>query len=296
MNYFINKICLSALFLTVVFVEESIAQVKPVGAQFFFNQQSANPAMLANEKGLFIDLGYRQQSGAIDGAPKTQTIMGSYRVGQFGLGLNVNHYTAGLMRQTSGMASMAYHLPVGANQEQLSVGVSFGVLNDRINTNDLQGDVDDEVIFQNLKDRFEVNGDVGIAYTDKGLNVQGAIRNFRTVFDSKEKRIAGRSTFFTALSYKFKIDEGAMGISVEPKIAYRGVTGFDDVTDVGAALNFLDGTLGFQGIYHSYNAFTAGVSGKYKTKLSLLLIYSSQPGMMSEYQSGDFELALKFRL
>lgn len=296
MNYFIKNVGLLISLLAVVTVLKSNAQVKPTGAQFFFNQQSANPAMLANEKGLFIDLGYRQQSGGIDGAPKTQTIMGSYRVGQFGLGLNVNHYTAGLMRQTSGMASMAYHLPVGANEEQLSVGVSFGVLNDRINTNDLQGEADDEVILQNLKDRFEVNGDIGLAYTDKGLNVQGAIRNFRTVFDSKENRIAGRSTFFTALSYRFKIDDNAMGISVEPKIAYRGVTGFDNVTDVGAALNFLDGTLGLQGIYHSYKAFSAGVSGKYKTKLSLLLIYSSQPGMMSEYQSGDFELALKFRL
>lgn len=296
MKYLRKYICLVGALLMTVVVQQSYAQVKPIGAQFFFNQQAANPAMLARESGLFIDLGYRQQGDNIEGAPKTQTVMGSYRVGQFGLGLNVYHNTDGLLRQTSGMASMAYHLPVGGNEEQLSLGVSFGVINDRINTNNLQGDPDDEVIFQNLKDRFEVNGDVGLAYSDKGLRVQGAIRNFRTVFDSKEEQIAGRATFFTALSYKFTISDNAPGITVEPKIAYRGVTGYDNVADIGAELNFLDGAMGVQGIYHSYKSFTAGISGKYKTKLSLLLIYSSQPDLMNAYSGGDFELALRFRL
>ncbi len=36
------------------------------------------------------------------------------------------------------------------------------------------------------------------------MNVQGALRNFRTAFTPKADRVAGGSTFFTAVSYKFE--------------------------------------------------------------------------------------------
>ncbi len=94
--------------------------------------------------------------------------MGCYRAGEFGVGLNINHYTAGLIQQTAGMAIIAYHLPVGADDEELSVGVSLGVLNEGINTDNLLGEADDEVLLENLNKQFEVNGDIGLAYSGKG--------------------------------------------------------------------------------------------------------------------------------
>src|SRR3954464_14001303 len=95
------------------------AQVSPLGAQYFQNQYLANPAMAALDSGFTIDLGYRQQTDNIKGAPKRQALTGTYRLGQIGLGVNVNGEQSGLYQQTRAVATLAYHLPVGGEDQQL---------------------------------------------------------------------------------------------------------------------------------------------------------------------------------
>lgn len=271
------------------------AQVRPMSSQFFFNQQLANPAMVAKATGAAVDIGYRQQSENIAGAPKMATIMGNYRMGNIGWGLQADQSRYGLMQQTLGMATIAYHLPVGENKEELSMGLSYGALTDKLNTKDFQGDLDDPLVAQYRDNKLNFDGNVGIAYTSTGLSVQASLKNFATTFKSKEEKIPGRSTFFTSVSYQFAVNEGDESITIEPKMSYRGVTGFDNIFEAGAELKFMEGLFGIQGIYHSYKAFSAGITGNYQSRLSLFLGYSSQPPNVKDYQKGDLELAVKFR-
>jgi hypothetical protein len=103
-----------------------------------------------------------------------------------------------------------------------------------------------------------------------------------------------RSTFYTAASYKLTLSEGTGGFGLEPKVAYRGVKGMDNMIDAGANLTYGE-SLNLFGMYHSSHSATVGIGMKYLS-FGINGMYSTATSALSNYANGNFEFSLNMRL
>lgn len=271
------------------------AQLGPLSAQYFQNPYLANPAMAGVNQGLEVSLGYRSQWSKIPGAPEQQALTLGYGKNRTGWGLNLYLDRAGLQRQLRALASYAYHLPISSEQS-LHFGLSVGVSQQRLSLEDIQGRGDD-LSAQRYNDREAyLDGDFGIAYTYNGLRLEAALPNLdRLMRSDRENGMVDIATFYAAAGYRFGISTD-QSWQLEPKVAYRGVKGFDSVVDTGAALWFENGQLMLSGLYHSSKSATFGLGMDLRKKYRILATYTTQTSSLSNYTNGSFELGLGLRL
>jgi type IX secretion system PorP/SprF family membrane protein len=299
----INKVkiqcmlCLVAVFS--VYIQKANAQLSGMQTMYYQNQYLANPAMAGLELGLNLNLGYQQQWTSVPGGPKLQNFTADYNSGnRVGLGLNVNSDVAGLINRTRIMGTYAYHLPLNDKDDKLSFGLSLGINNTYIDYTKVNGDQGDASV-QNYNQRnIYIDGDFGISYTSGKLNVQAAVPNLKSVFfndDANSNLEVDRATFFSAISYKAHIDNGISNITLEPKVAFRGVKGFDNILDAGAMLTMNDYKLNFSGMYHTNKSFTVAF-GVGLENMSLVGAYTNNTGPLSVYANNTFEFGIKLKM
>lgn len=280
------------------FCHTSYAQLNPFGQMYFQNQYLVNPAVAGLTDGLKINMAYRQQWTSLPDAPNTQALTAQYGFNSnIGLGLHISNDMAGLLRRTKVLGTIAYHLPLGTNQQKLSLGLSAGVSDQSIDYDNGEEPVDNSVT--RFNDRaMHFDGEAGLAFTSQGLTIQGSVANFKDVLQKYElKNLTNQPTFFTAISYKTKInlsgDVNPLGI--EPKFCYRGVKGFKSILDVGANLTMLQEKLQFTAIYHSTGSTTLGAGTTFKS-LGLIAMYSTKATGLREYNNQNFEVGLQYSL
>jgi len=298
----LQKIKLSHLMISIVLIiiggQQAEAQLTTFHSMYFENEYLANPAMAGLQKGLNIDLGYQQQWTNVPGAPKLQNATADYNAGNnVGLGINVNADQAGLISTTRVMATYAYHLPLNGNNSKLNFGLSFGINDTYIDYNKIVGDAGDVEATNFNNQGVYVDGDLGISYTSSTLTVQGAVPNVRSVFFPKagEDLDVDRSTFFTAASYKFIPDNESNSITIEPKVAFRGIKGFDNILDAGANLDMTSYDFNVSTMYHTNQTITFGV-GLNLPETDLLFAYTYNTGPLSSYANNTFEFGVKLKL
>jgi len=276
--------------------QAAIAQLNPMGALYFQNQYLSNPAMAGSEKGLHLNLGFRQQWSRIPGAPVMQTFTGDYGLNaKVGLGMNVYSDQAGLLKRSRTVLSYAYHLPLNDDDRKLSFGLSLGFMNERISNEDIIGDIGDlNVIRYSQRDTY-MDGDFGLAYTSNKLSIQASLPNMKSNFKRDlSTNPVDRSTFFSAISYQVQLS-AAEGLAIEPKVAYRGVKDFDNILDAGANLSYANNQVNFFGMYHSSKSATFGLGLNYHS-IGFNAIYTTTATVLSSYASGSFEIGLKLNL
>jgi type IX secretion system PorP/SprF family membrane protein len=292
-----KKILKTALLIAAAFTgTNAMAQLSPMGAMYFQNQYLGNPALAGTEKGMDVSLGIRKQWSNIPGSPAMQAFTASYGLNEkVGLGLNVYNDKSGLFKRTRTVASYAYHLPLGGDVQHLSFGISLGFTNERIATEDIRGNsADMNVGAYNQRDTY-VDGDFGVAYTSNKFNIQAAIPNLKSMLKKDINTDAvDRSTFFSAVSYKFQL-EGPGGFGVEPKVAYRGVKGLDNIMDIGANLSYANNKVNIFGMYHTTKSSTFGVGLNYQN-IGFSGMYSTATSALSNYANGNFEVSVKVKL
>lgn len=288
-----KKSALIVLF-SFVFMLQANAQIKPLAAAFYQNQYLINPAMAGLEGATSFDLSYRKQLNSVPGALTEQALTGTYAFDKAAIGLNVSNEKAGLLRRTRVLGSYAYHLKLN-ERDKLHFGLSVGVLNERVDESSIKGDATDVNIGRFNERGAVIDGDFGVAYTGRGITVQGAILNLNNFMDRDKRNQMNYSTFFTALSYKFNMGKEYGGVGLEPKLCYRGIKEADGIVDGGLNVTFAQDRFNVFGLYHSSENATFGFGIKYKT-LSFSGVYSSVPHAFSGYTNGDFELGLGLRL
>ncbi|EDM34869.1 hypothetical protein PBAL39_00015, partial [Pedobacter sp. BAL39] len=240
-------------------IQESRAQLNPLSAQYYSNQYLINPSFAGFNSGLKLNGAYRKLWNNVPGSPLIQNLTADYGFEKVGIGLNVNNESAGLQRQTRVMGSYAYHLPLAAENQQLHFGLSLGFMTQRLENSDINGDPNDPMVGQYNDRKTYLDGDFGIAYTSERLNIQASVPNLKSILKKDEVKLADVATFFTAVSYRFKLSDGTEGMDVEPKIAFRGVKGFDNIWDAGAQLSIANQQVFFMGMYHSTENATFGL-------------------------------------
>jgi type IX secretion system PorP/SprF family membrane protein len=279
-----------------VLMQNAHAQLNPLAAQYYSNRYLINPAFAGKAQGLKINGAYRKLWSNVPGSPVTQSLTADYGFNKVGIGLNVNNESAGLQRQTRVLASYAYHLPLNNKGSQLHFGLSGGLLNQRLENADINGNPNDPMVGQYNDRKTYLDGDFGIAYTSDQLSLEASIPNLKSFFKKEELKLADVATFYTAISYRFKISEGPEGIDVEPKIAYRGVKGFDNIWDGGAQFGIANSQVFILGMYHSTENATFGLGMDFRRKYLISGTYTTQTSALSGYINGSFELNLRLSL
>lgn len=283
-------------FVLVLCSQTAMAQLNPMGMQYYSNQYLGNPAMAGIDKGIAVNLGFRQQWAQVPGAPSTQAITATYGAERVGLGLNMYNDAAGLLKRTRVTATYAYHLPLN-DEQQLHFGVSLGVMYERIENEQIDGDPTDGSLDRFSQRENYLDGDFGIAYTVGGLTLQGAIPNLQQFIRKNEViKSVDRSVFLAAISYRWKFggssDDG--NVSLEPKATFRGIKGYKNILDVGFNLGIVDDKVNLMGMYHSSKSATFGLGTVYKS-FAIMGLYTTETAALSSYVNGDFEIALAYK-
>ena len=292
----IKKITVGLVLLIAGGTDSVMAQLDPMGAQYFQNQYLANPALAGKDAGLELNGGFRKQYSTLPGAPTTQTLTAGYQMNKrVGWGLNLYNDRAGLIKKTRVMGSYAYRLPLNGEDSQLHFGISLGFMNERISYGDIDGDQGDVVVGRFNERETYLDGDFGVAYTNKHLNIQAAIPNMKSFFGTDENNTIDRAVFFSSMSYKWFLGGSTGSAALEPKIVYRGVKGHDNLVDAGANFTMANEQLIFTGMYHSSQSATFGMGVNYNKTLTLMGMYTTETAAMQSYANGNFEIGLKYR-
>jgi type IX secretion system PorP/SprF family membrane protein len=293
-----NKIYKTSLLLAFAAIGTSSvkAQLNPLSAQYYTNQYLINPAFAGTGQGLKLNGAYRKLWSNVPGSPLTQNLTADYGFKKVGIGLTVNNESAGLQRQTRVVGSYAYHLPLSDDGKQLHFGVSLGFMSQRLENADIYGNPNDPTVGQYNDRKTYLDGDFGVAYTSDKLNVQAAIPNLKSVLKKDVIKLADVATFYTAVSYRIAISEGMEGMDVEPKVAYRGVKGFDNIWDAGGQFSIANKQVLLLAMYHSTENATFGLGMDYKKKYLISGTYTTQTSALSSYTNGSFELNLRLNL
>ncbi|WP_316839484.1 PorP/SprF family type IX secretion system membrane protein [Pedobacter gandavensis] len=290
----IHKIGLAVIFLAAG--SSAKAQLNPLSSQYYINQYVINPAFAGYSGGLKINGAYRKLWDNVPGAPLTQNLTVDYGFGKVGIGLSVNNESAGLQRQTRVLGSYAYHLKLNDNSDQLHFGVSMGFMSQRLENSDIYGNPNDPGVGQYNDRKTYLDGDFGVAYTSNKLSLQVALPNLKSLLKKETVKMADVATFYTAASYKIQISEGPEGIDAEPKVAYRGVKGFDNIWDAGVQLGLANQQVFAMAMYHSSENASFGLGMDFKKKYLISGSYSTQTSALSGYTNGSFELNLRLSL
>ena len=277
------------------------AQLNPMSMMYYQDQYQANASFAGLDEGLYLSGGIRQQWSSIPGAPKTQALTASYGLSgkRVGLGLNLNNDKSGLLRQTRVLATYAYHLPVGDNEQKLNFGLSLGFQDENIDPSDINGDQSDVQVYRYNDRRTYVDGDFGISYTGKHLTLQASAPNLKSTFKQDDDETIDRNIYMAGISYRWD-RPGAGGTigawSIEPKVMFRGVKGYKNILDAGAQLSFADRTVNLLGMYHSTRNATFGFGMNFKQKLQVLGMYTTETAALRSYAGGNFEVGVRVKV
>lgn len=274
----------------------SQALLEPSGTQYFQNQYLANPAMAGLDTGLHINASYRNQWNGMNGAPVTKFASADIKVEErMGVGVNIFNDVAGLINRTRLALSYAYRIPLGQRHQQLSFGLSAVWNVQRLNVKDVNGDMNDPAFgaFNRRDNYFEA--EYGMAYTDEHLNIQASLPNIRNMVTNRDEGINGGSIFFSAVSYRFR-SQGSVLSSVEPKLCFRGVRGYDNILDAGFNATFLDNVANIMAMYHSSKSLTTGLGVNIMKTLGIQAMYTFQTGGLKTYVNGTYEIGATLHL
>lgn len=290
-----NKIIVS-LIIGVILANISLsssAQVNPHGAIYFQNQYLANPAMAGFTKGLNLNLGYKNEWNASEGTPINQFFSLETSITKnLGFGVSLLKDEAGFFMRNKLTASLAYHLPFSDPTEHLSFGISGIGFNNRISNKDIIANQNDPIIvdFQNQEAKFDA--DFGLTYSKKKFTFQGAVYQLNNLIKNEGNIPNEYGLFYVALDYKW----GNKNLNINPKLALRGIRGYQDVFDFGAEAAILNNKVKLTGLYHTDQSTTAGISYLFYDKFQVMTMYHTASNKYSYNTGNIFELALNLKL
>jgi len=285
---------LAGLFIFSSLISEASAQLNPLGNMYYQNQYLGNPAFAGIKDGLNANAVYREQFTQIPGSPVTQSLTADYGFSnKTAIGLNLDFSKSGLINYTRAMATYAYHLPL-TETNKLHFGLSLGFIRESINNRDIIGENFDPTTTRFNDRGNQIDGDFGLAFTSRKLTVQGSLINLRNYLKTDPNAVDGinYATFFTAVSYKVDFNNQFIA---EPKLAYRGIKGFDNIIDAGINLTYQN-RFSVYSMYHTNKSATFGFGLGINDALTFTGMYTTTTSYLSGYSNGDFEIGLNLKI
>jgi hypothetical protein len=193
------------------------------------------------------------------------------------------------------MATAAYHLPLGDDNQRLRIGLSAGMTDQSLHPDNAEDLADVSVTKFNDRGAY-FDGDLGLAYSGRKLTLQVALPNARSLRQEYQTdNQINQPRFFAAVSYKTRLNlsEGVNPLGIEPKLVYRDIEGFKSLVDFGANWTFLQEKVNVVTLYHSTQNVTLGLGARYKS-LGLTALHTTKSHDLRGQQQSNFEIGLQY--
>ncbi len=277
-----------------LWVDQAEAQQDPQYTQYMYNMNVVNPAYAGLKEGLALNLLYRNQWSALDGAPETFTLAAHTPVGEkTGLGLSIIRDELGPVQETNAYADFSYTISI-SNKFQLALGVKAGATFHDIGLTGLELQDEGDPFFAQNVNRTNPNiGTGAFLYSDNfyvGVSVPNLLNSVH--LDENGVRFGSETNhYFVTSGYVFEPTENLkLKPSVMVKSSFEAPTSFDvnmnalflEKFELGVSYRLDDsfsGLVGFQAtpdfrIGYAYDAVTSEINNVAPASHEIILTYN----------------------
>jgi type IX secretion system PorP/SprF family membrane protein len=299
-NIYLKVLFVIALCVIGLFNSKLFAQTEPMYSQYMYNMLGVNPAYAGNREALSLNFFQRNQWVGIKGAPKTTSISmdQSIKDGKLGWGIQVYDDRLGV-EAASGLNGMLSTRIQVSEKGILSGGLSFGMMNYRINLNDVNNrnnPNDPSFISIDNPSKWNPSLGMGIYYnTDRfyaGLATPSILKARLASYENMITSIQTSNAFhlFANAGYVFDINED---VKLKPSTMIKMVSGAPIETDINLNV-WLKDLLGFGASYRTGDAFVGMVELQATSNLRFGYAYDLPFNPLKYFTRGSNELMLRY--
>ena len=276
------------------------AQTEPMYSQYMYNMLGVNPAYAGNREALSLNFFQRNQWVGLKGAPKTTSLSldQSIKDGKMGWGMQVYDDRLGVEAATgfNGMLSTRIRI---SEKGILSGGLSFGMMNYRINLNDVSNrnnPNDPSFISTDKPSKWNPSVGMGVYYnTDRfyaGISTPSVLKSRLASYENLITSIDKSDAFhlFANAGYVFDINEE---VKLKPSTMVKMVSGAPVEVDVNMNI-WLKDILGLGGSYRTGDAFVSMVELQATQQIRIGYAYDVPFNPLKYFTKGSHELMLRY--
>lgn len=301
-NIYLKVLFVIALCFIGLFNSKLFAQTEPMYSQYMYNMLGVNPAYAGNREALSLNFFQRNQWVGIKGAPKTTSISmdQSIKDGKLGWGIQVYDDRLGV-EAASGLNGMLSTRIQVSEKGILSGGLSLGMMNYRINLNDVNNrnnPNDPSFISIDNPSKWNPSLGMGIYYnTDRfyaGLATPSILKARLASYENMITSIQTSNAFhlFANAGYVFDINED---VKLKPSTMIKMVSGAPIETDINLNV-WLKDLLGFGASYRTGDAFVGMVELQATSNLRFGYAYDMPFNPLKYFTKGSHELMLRYEI
>ena len=299
-NIFFRVIVTFLIVIMLLAIEQVQAQTEPMYSQYMYNMLGVNPAYAGNREALSFNFFQRNQWNGIKGAPKTTSLSldQSIKNGKIGWGVQVYDDRLGVEAATGINGMLSTRIQV-SEKGILSGGLSFGLMNYRINLNDVQNrnnPNDPSFISTNNPSTWTPSIGMGIYYnTDRfyaGVSTPSVLKSRLASYEDFISSIDKSNAFhlFANTGYVFDVNEN---LKLKPSTMIKMVSGAPVEADINLNV-WLKDILGIGGSYRTGDAFVGMLELQATPNLRIGYAYDVPFNPLKYFTRGSNELMLRY--
>jgi type IX secretion system PorP/SprF family membrane protein len=294
------------IFLLFVFIflqggMEGFAQQVGMYNHYFFKPMIYNPAFAGQDDGIQAMMLSRSQWVGFKNGPQSNlfTLDGGIKDKKAGLGLTLISERRGINQRTGGNVAYSYRANL-SDDMYLLFGVSVGIVNQTIDfAKAIAENNNDPTLFSGAQQKTTVDGNAGLAFNWKGLNVgfstpQILGNRINYVDDSTTRTFYTQVRHYMAsIKYKFYLSE-EKGLSITPLVLVRIVPNTPLQYDGNISFNLQD-KFWIGATYKSAYAIAINAGVCIHKKLYVGYSYDVITGNIGKYSGISHEIMVNFK-
>ena len=297
---YINLFITSQIVIILLVFQKVHAQTEPMYSQYMYNMLGVNPAYAGNREALSFNFFQRNQWNGIKGAPKTTSISldQAIKYGKIGWGVQVYDDRLGVEAATGFNGMLSTRIQI-SEKGVLSGGLSFGLMNYRINLNDVQNrnnPNDPSFISTNDPSSWKPSLGMGIYYnTDRfyaSVSTPSILKSRLASYEDFNSSMVKSNAFhlFANTGYVFDINED---LKLKPSTMVKMVSGAPIEADLNMNL-WLKDLIGIGGSYRTGDAFVGMIELQATSNLRFGYAYDVPFNPLKYFTKGSNELILRY--
>lgn len=299
-NIYVKRLYVIAFCVICLCNTNVFAQTEPMYSQYMYNMLGVNPAYAGNREALSLNFFQRNQWVGIKGAPKTTSVSIDQAIknGKIGWGIQVYDDRLGVEAATGFNGMLSTRIQV-SEKGVLSGGLSVGLMNYRINLNDVQNrnnPNDPSFISTNNPSTWKPSLGMGIYYnTDRfyaGVSTPSILKSRLASYEDFISSIDKSNAFhlFANTGYVFDVNED---LKLKPSTMIKMVSGAPIEADINLNVWMKD-ILGLGGSYRTGDAFVGMVELQASPNLRIGYAYDVPFNPLKYFTRGSNELMLRY--
>jgi len=292
---------ITAQIVIMLFVFQHVhAQTEPMYSQYMYNMLGVNPAYAGNREALSLNFFQRNQWLGIKGAPKTTSVSidQSIKDGKIGWGMQVYDDRLGVEAATGFNGMLSTRIQV-SKKGILSGGLSFGMMNYRINLNDVNNrnnTNDPSFISSQNPSSWKPSLGMGVYYnTDRfyaSVSTPSILKSRLASYQDFVSSIDKTNGFhlFANTGYVFDVNDE---LKLKPSTMVKMVSGAPVEADINLNVWIKD-ILGLGGSYRTGDAFVGMAELQATSNLRIGYAYDVPFNPLKYFTRGSNELMLRY--